>query len=48
MYFSHLVDVLRFLTNSEIEPDKKFAQLLPINAAKLLSAEYKLNTAHIF
>jgi len=24
MYFSHLVDVLRFLTNTEIESDKKF------------------------
>lgn len=37
VYFSHLVDTLNYLTNTEKEQDKKFAQLLPSNAALVLA-----------
>jgi hypothetical protein len=47
-YFFHLVDTLRFLTSGEQDPEKKFAQLLPHNAAALFASEYKLTPPFIF
>jgi len=38
VFFSHLVDTLNYLTNSEV----KFTALLPVNAAIKFATDYKL------
>ena len=48
VFFTHLVDTLHFLANSEAEPDKKFAQLLPKIAASSMVVNCKLSPTLIF
>jgi len=45
VYFSHMVDTLRFLGNSQ---PKKFAALLPENPGRCLSYNYRLPPQHVF
>jgi hypothetical protein len=48
VYFSHLVDTLRYLTSTEADQAMKFAQLLPPNAALQLASENKLPPQYVF
>jgi hypothetical protein len=42
VYFFHLVDTLMYLTQSESDKEKRFAELLPKNIITVLATESKL------
>ena len=44
VYFFHLVDTLMYLTQSENDKEKRFAELLPKNIIHVLATESKLPT----